>query len=106
MSALQNLDVVRRVAVLWNAQDLGMTMRYEAPEAGAKVLGIAVEPLGVRQPDHFDEAFDTMSREMPDAILMVLDSLTSLNRTKVFASQPRTGRRRYMSSASLSVTAG
>lgn len=76
---------MRRVAVLWNAQDLGMTMRYEASEAGAKVLGIAVEPLGVREPDHFDDAFDAMNREMPDAILMVSDSLTSLNRTKVFA---------------------
>lgn len=76
---------MRRVAVLWNAQDLGMTMRYEASEAGAKVLGIAVEPLGVQEPDRFEDAFDAMNREMPDAILMVSDSLTSLNRKKVFA---------------------
>jgi hypothetical protein len=62
-----------------------MTMRYQASEAGAKVLGIAVEPLGVQEPDHFDDAFDAMNRKMHDAILMVSDSLTSLNRTKVFA---------------------
>jgi putative ABC transport system substrate-binding protein len=75
---------LRRVAVLWNADDLGMTMRYEASESGAKALDIAVVPLGVREPEDFDEAFRSMVRDPPDAILMVSDQLTSLNRRKVF----------------------
>jgi putative tryptophan/tyrosine transport system substrate-binding protein len=41
-------------------------------------------PLGVGEPDDFDEAFAAMDREMPDAILMVSDTLTSLNRKRVF----------------------
>ena len=75
---------LRRVAMLWNASDLGMTLRYQASEAAAKVMGIAVQPLGVREPDDFEQAFAAMTREKPDAILMVADSLTTLNRKRVF----------------------
>jgi putative tryptophan/tyrosine transport system substrate-binding protein len=75
---------LRRVAVLWNADDLGMTLRYRASEAGAKGLGVSLQPLGVREPNDFDQAFGAMSRELPDAILMVTDSLTILNRKRVF----------------------
>jgi putative tryptophan/tyrosine transport system substrate-binding protein len=75
---------LRRVAMLWNADDLGMTLRYRASEAGAQALGVTVVPLGVREPDDFNQAFGAMDRDMPDAILMVSDSLTTLNRKLVF----------------------
>jgi putative ABC transport system substrate-binding protein len=75
---------VRRVAMLWNADDLGMTTRYQASDKAAKAMGLVVQPLGVREPDDFEHAFATMSRERPDAILMVSDSLTTLNRKRVF----------------------
>jgi ABC-type uncharacterized transport system substrate-binding protein len=45
---------------------------------------VIVQPLGVREPNDFDEAFAAMNREPPDAILMVTDSLTNLNRKRVF----------------------
>ena len=38
----------------------------------------------MREPNDFDMAFGTMTRDMPDAILMVTDSLTILNRRRVF----------------------
>ncbi len=75
---------LRRVAVLWNANDLGMTLRYRSLETGAKALDVVVEPLGVREPNDFDQAFGTMNGNMPDAIMMVADSLTILNRKRVF----------------------
>jgi putative ABC transport system substrate-binding protein len=75
---------LRRVAVLWNANDLGMTLRYRALEVGARALGVTVQPLGVREPNDFDQAFGAMNRDLPDAILMVSDSLTTLNRKRVF----------------------
>ena len=76
---------LRRVAMLWNATDLGMTLRYQASEAGAQAIGLSVQPLGVREPDDFEQAFAAMQRERPDAILMVTDTLTLLNRQRVFA---------------------
>ncbi len=75
---------LRRVAILWNADNLGMTLRYQAAEAGAKALGITVQALGVREPDDFGQAFEAMNRDMPDGILMVTDLLTILNRKPVF----------------------
>jgi putative ABC transport system substrate-binding protein len=78
------VPTLRRVALLWNATDLGMTLRYQASEAGAQALGLTVQPLGVREPDDFEQAFAAMQRERPDAILMVTDTLTLLNRKRVF----------------------
>jgi putative tryptophan/tyrosine transport system substrate-binding protein len=75
---------LRRVAMLWNADDLGMTLRYRASEAAAQALGVNVEALGVREPADFHQAFEAMNRDRPDAILMVSDSLTTLNRKLVF----------------------
>lgn len=75
---------LKRVAMLYNADDLGMTLRYKAAEAAAKSLGIAVQPLGVREPNDFDTAFAAMMRDKPDGILMVTDVLTILNRKRVF----------------------
>jgi ABC-type uncharacterized transport system substrate-binding protein len=75
---------LRRVAMLWNAKDLGMTSRYEASAAVAKQLGVSVQSLGVREPDDFADAFAAMEREKPDGLLMVADSLTFLNRQRVF----------------------
>jgi putative ABC transport system substrate-binding protein len=43
-----------------------------------------VQPLGVREPDDFDEAFASMVHDPPDAILMVSDALTRLNRRRVY----------------------
>ncbi len=75
---------LRRVAMLWNANDLGMTMRYEASAAVAKDLGVDVQSLGVREPNDFADAFAAMERAMPDGLLMVADALTILNRKRVF----------------------
>jgi putative ABC transport system substrate-binding protein len=75
---------VRRVAMLWNKDDLGMSMRYAASAEVAQSVGIIVMPLGVSEPDDFNDAFSAMDREPPDAILMVSDALTTLNRKRVF----------------------
>jgi putative tryptophan/tyrosine transport system substrate-binding protein len=74
---------LHKVAMLWNRDDLGMSQRYDASAKAAQELGVAVLPLGVRQPDDFNDAFAVMDREAPDAILMVSDSLTILNRKRV-----------------------
>ena len=75
---------LRRVAMLWNKDDRGMTQRCDASAKAAQELGVTVQPLGVREPNDFDEAFTAMNRQMPDAILIVTDSLTLLNRKRVF----------------------
>jgi putative ABC transport system substrate-binding protein len=78
------VPTLRRVAMLWNASDLGMTMRYEASATVAKDLGVVVQSLGVREPDDFETAFAAMTSDPPDGILMVSDALTFLNRKRVY----------------------
>ena len=85
LSLLKELSPkLKKVAMLWNRDDLGMTLRYEASAKGARSIGVEVEAIGVRAPDDFNEAFSVMSDDPPDAILMVADSLTNLNRKRVF----------------------
>ena len=79
----QLLPNMRRVAMLWNRDDLGMTLRYGASAKAAQALGVVVQELGVREPDDFNGVFEMMNSEQPDAILMVSDVLTVLNRKRV-----------------------
>jgi len=80
----QAVPSIRKVAMLWNKEDLGMTLRYQSCADAAKSLGVSVLPLGVAEPNDFGDAFTTMDREHPDSILMVADALTVLNRKRVY----------------------
>jgi putative ABC transport system substrate-binding protein len=79
----QMVPRAQRIAVLWNADDLAMTARYRQIEKAARILGTTIQPLGVREPEDFEHAFSAMTREHPDALLLVTDALTNLNRTRV-----------------------
>ncbi len=72
-----------RVAVLWNSADRAMTFRYQDIEAASRTLRVTVQPLGVREPNDFEAAFAAMNRERPDALFLVTDTLTTLNRKRV-----------------------
>ena len=85
LSLLKELSPkLARVAMLWNRDDLAMSLRYDASAKAAQSMGITVQALGVREPDDFSGVFEAMDREPPEAILMVSDSLTTLNRKRVF----------------------
>ena len=73
----------KRVAVLWNAGDQAMTLRYRSIERAAQLLSVAIDALPVREPDDFDVALSAMNRSRPDALMMVTDALTTLNRQRV-----------------------
>ena len=71
------------IAVLWNANDQGMTLRYREIEKAARLLQVEVQALGVREPEDFAGVFSTMTRRRPDAIFLVSDVLTNMNRKRV-----------------------
>lgn len=75
---------LRRVAMLWNAGDPAMTRRYEVSEAAAQKLGVGVERLPVRSTEDFEPALSAMKQNMPDAMFVVDDRLTALNRKVIF----------------------
>jgi putative ABC transport system substrate-binding protein len=73
----------RRIAVLWNTGDHAMTLRYQEIAKAAQALQVSVQALGVREPSDFETAFAAMTRERPDALFLVADALTTLNRKHV-----------------------
>ena len=77
------VPVAKRVAVLWNAGNYAMTLRYREIEKAAQMLDMSIDPLGVREPDDFDVAFAAMRRVRPDALMMLTDAFTNLNRQLV-----------------------
>jgi len=69
------------VAVLWNSTDRGMTLKFGELERAAQGLRLAVHALAVREPKDLDNAFAEMTRKRPDALFVIADTLTNLNRT-------------------------
>jgi putative ABC transport system substrate-binding protein len=72
-----------RIAILWNTDDEGMTLRYREIERAARTLRVEVQALGVRHPDDFAAAFSAMTQRRPDAMFLVADGLTTGNRKRV-----------------------
>jgi putative ABC transport system substrate-binding protein len=72
-----------RVAVLWNAADFGMSLKFREIELAAQALRVAVQASAVREPKDFDGVFSEMIRQRPDALFVITDPLTSLNRKQV-----------------------
>jgi len=79
------------IAVLWNANDDAMTVRTREIEKAARILKVEVQTIAVRNPEDFATAFAEMSRHRPDAIFLVADALTGMNRKDVieFAAKQR-----------------
>ena len=80
-----------RLAVLWNAADRAMNLRYLEIENAAKTLNVEIRSVEVRDPEDFEPAFATIRADGPDAMFMVADALTGLNRKRIidFAAQSR-----------------
>jgi putative ABC transport system substrate-binding protein len=85
------IPTVARVAVLWNAADRGMTLRYREIRSAAETVHVEIRPVSVREPEDFDDAFAAMGRDRPDALFTITDALIGLNRKRVveFAAQNR-----------------
>jgi len=71
------------IAILWNANDPGMTLRYREIEKAARILNVEVQALSVREPADFAVAFSAMTRRRPHAVFLVADPFTILNRKQV-----------------------
>jgi putative ABC transport system substrate-binding protein len=72
-----------RIAVLWNANDRAMTLRYGEVERAARVLHLDVDPIGVNEARDIDAALSSMTAKRPDAVLVVSDALTNVNRKRI-----------------------
>ena len=75
----ETLPKAARIAIIWNANDQGMSIRFAAMQKAAEILKIKVDSIEVRKSDDFAGALDTIGKLRTDAILVVFDVLTILN---------------------------
>ena len=73
-----------RVAVLWNAADFGMTLKFGELERAAQALRVTVQASAVREPKDFDNVFAEMMRKRPEALFVITDPLIGVNRKQLF----------------------
>jgi putative tryptophan/tyrosine transport system substrate-binding protein len=71
------VPTLARIAVLWNAADSGMTLRFNQMEVAARALGQTVDPLGVHDATQVESALTAMTQERPDALFVITDVLTA-----------------------------
>ena len=79
------------IAVLWNPVSPFQVVSEKELQAAAQVMRIKVLSLGVQVQEQFDNAFATIRRERPGALLVLADRLFLHNRARImdFAVQNR-----------------
>jgi ABC-type uncharacterized transport system substrate-binding protein len=77
------VPLAKRIAVLWNADNHAMTLRYREIDRAAQAKGMMIDPLGVRRAADFDAAIAAMTRTPPDAMMMLTDAFTNMNRQRI-----------------------
>lgn len=72
-----------RLAVLRNSADPGMALRAREIERAAQLLGVAMEPWGVRAPSECDPTVASIAKKPPEAMLVVAEILTVTYRKRL-----------------------
>jgi len=80
-----------RLAVLWNPENEGAPLEWQATQAAASALDIVLQTLEVRDPKDFPLALSAMTRKRPDALITFTSPLTSAYRPIIveFATKQR-----------------
>jgi putative tryptophan/tyrosine transport system substrate-binding protein len=79
------------VAAVWNPAYVGMRARFEQAQVAAPAVGLTVRSMEVRDPRELDVAFETILREHPEALLVLVDPFTRSQRSRIvqFAAEQR-----------------
>ena len=82
---------VSHVAFLVNPDNVLTVASEKQARAAAKVLLVDVQFVDVREDSHFDQAFDTIAKERPDAFIVLADRVFLHNRARIvdFAARNR-----------------
>jgi putative ABC transport system substrate-binding protein len=80
-----------RVAVLWNPTNSGKVLEFKQTNVAAGTLGVQLDDWEVRSRDDLAAAFAGLSRQHPDALLVLSDPLTVAYKAQIadFAMQNR-----------------
>jgi putative ABC transport system substrate-binding protein len=87
----ETLPQLARVALLWDAGNVGMADRVKETEAAARQLGVTLHVEGVQDLAGLERAFATLAQARPDAFLTTVEPFTVRHRQRIvdFAAQSR-----------------
>jgi putative ABC transport system substrate-binding protein len=68
---------LKRVAVIWNVEDLSMSLRFQEAETAAPRLGLSIMRLPIHDVDDFETVFAALKRDPPDGVFVVTDRITA-----------------------------
>jgi putative ABC transport system substrate-binding protein len=77
------LPKLATLVVLLNTANPYTAIPWEQTKISAKALGIPLQPIEVRRPEDFRDAFASVARQRPDAITMVADRFLLAHRTQI-----------------------
>jgi putative ABC transport system substrate-binding protein len=73
----------RAVGVMWNPAYKGMGARFNETKNAAPAAGIDVRSIEVRDAREMEAAFEAVSRDRPDGLLLLADPLTNSMRARI-----------------------
>jgi len=68
------LPKARRIAVIWNARDSTSEREWDQAREAARALGLDVDPEPMREPADLARTLESLPRERPHAILVIVDA--------------------------------
>jgi ABC-type uncharacterized transport system substrate-binding protein len=74
---------LRRLAMVWSANDPGMTLAYHRVARAAQTLGLTLQDLGVRDPGEFPRAFEAAGTGRADALIVTSQPFTNRHRAQI-----------------------
>jgi putative ABC transport system substrate-binding protein len=78
------IPTLSHAAVLWNPSNAVFQAQIlRETEVAAKVLGVKLQPFGVRGPNELDAAFAAMSEAHSGALLVLADPMFALHQTRI-----------------------
>ncbi len=82
---------VASVAILWDVSNVGMAERVRETRAAAGILKLRFHSQGARDLAELEQAFATLARERPDALLVTAEPFTVQQRRRIrdFVTQQR-----------------
>jgi putative ABC transport system substrate-binding protein len=73
----QIVPAAQRIAIIWNATDPGMTLRYRVVENAAIQMGLTIDAYGLRALSDIASVVAAMAEHRPEALLIVSDPWTT-----------------------------
>jgi putative ABC transport system substrate-binding protein len=72
-----------RLAVLWNPTSVFLHSYWDVLKTLASALHVTLQSLEVRDPKEFEAAFEAMTRERADGVIVLSDTFTTFHRTRL-----------------------